>query len=40
MALPHDYPIEIDGIIMYPQDFGMFYEAELAGLNLVNPSLR
>ena len=40
MALPHDCTIEIDGVTMTPQDFGMFYEAELAGLNLVNPSVR
>ena len=40
MALPHDSTIEIDGVTMTPQDFGMFYEAELAGLNLVNPSVR
>lgn len=40
MALPHDCTIEIDGVPMTPQDFGMFYEAELAGLNLVNPSVR
>ena len=40
MALPHDCTIEIDGVTMTPQDFGMFYEAELAGLNLVNPSVK
>ena len=39
-ALPHDCVLEINGVKMTPQDFGTFYESELARLILVNPTVR
>ena len=40
IAMPHDYAVTINGVLMYPQNIADFYEGQLATLTLVNPTNR